>query len=65
MNRQLEIRYVKSGIGRLPRQRRTLAALGLTRLHQTVRHPDTPSIRGMIDRVHHLVTWTVVEEESN
>ena len=37
------------------RQRRTLEALGLRRINQTVEHDDTPVIRGMIDKVRHLV----------
>ena len=62
MPRQLEITYVRSGIGSPERQRRTLKALGLRRLHQTIRQPDNPSIRGMVGSIHHLVRWTEVEE---
>ena len=62
MPRQLEITYTRSSIGRSQRQRRTLEALGLTRLHQTVRRPDNPTTRGMIGSVSHLVTWREVEE---
>lgn len=57
--RLLRIRQVRSGIGRQEKQRKTLAALGFRRHQQTVIHKDVPSIRGMIDRVRHLV---VVEE---
>ncbi|MGI8827467.1 MAG: 50S ribosomal protein L30 [Chloroflexota bacterium] len=62
MPRQLEVTYTRSGIGHSERQRRTLEALGLRKLHDTVRHHDQPSIRGMISRVHHLVNWCEVEE---
>jgi large subunit ribosomal protein L30 len=62
MARQLEITYSSSVIGRSQRQRRTIAALGLRRLHQTVCLPDNPSVRGMIAHVQHLVTWKEVEE---
>lgn len=59
----LEITYTRSSIGRLPRQRRTIRALGLHRLNETVRHHDSPSMRGMVNSVHHLVTVREVEEE--
>ena len=52
---QLKITQVKSAIRRTGRQKRTLEALGLRRLHQTVVHEETPQIRGMIEKVHHLV----------
>jgi large subunit ribosomal protein L30 len=53
------IRWVRSEIGFDRRQRATLRGLGLTRLNQRVELEDTPSVRGMIDKVKHLV---VVEE---
>jgi len=59
---QLEITYTRSAIGRSARQRRTVEALGLRRLHQTVRQDDTPTIRGMVAAVHHLVTCREIEE---
>ena len=52
---QLEIRQVKSGIGRLPTHRGTLRALGLKRIGHTVVHEDTPVIRGMVKKVAFLV----------
>ncbi|HZS94497.1 MAG TPA: 50S ribosomal protein L30 [Chloroflexota bacterium] len=61
---QLEITYERSSVGRPERQKRTVRALGLTKLHQTVRQPDNESVRGMIERVRHLVSWREVEEES-
>jgi large subunit ribosomal protein L30 len=59
--KMLEITYRRSAIGRPERQRRTIAALGLHRLHETVRQPDNESIRGMVASVHHLVEWREVE----
>ena len=57
----LRITQVRSSIGAKPKQRGTLRALGLRRIRQTVEHPDRPEIRGMVERVPHLVT---VEEVS-
>ena len=52
---KIEITWRKSTIGYARDQRRTIAGLGLRRLHQTVVHEDTPSIRGMVNKVRHLV----------
>ena len=49
------ITWKKSTIGHPGDQRRTIAALGLRRLHQTVEHQDDPSILGMVNKVRHLV----------
>lgn len=65
MARFLEITYSRSAIGRPERQKRTVAALGLKKLHSTVRQEDTPTIRGMVESVRHLVTWREVEENEN
>ena len=62
MPRQLEITYSRSAIGRSERQKRTLAALGLSRLHQTVLRPDNESVRGMVHSIQHLLTWREVQE---
>ena len=59
---KLRITWVKSGIGYAEVQKRTLKALGLKRLNQTVIHDDRSSIQGMINKVKHLVK---VEEESS
>jgi large subunit ribosomal protein L30 len=56
---RVKIRWVRSAIGFDRGQRATLVGLGLRRLHQTVELEDTPAVRGMIDKVSHLV---VVEE---
>lgn len=53
---RLRIRWVKSAIGRRMDQKQTIRALGLRKLGQTVEHSDSPSLRGMINRVHHLVS---------
>lgn len=53
--KRLVIRWVKSAIGYNVRQKRTLKALGLTRLGQSVEHPDSPQVRGMVNAVVHLV----------
>ena len=52
---KLRITWVKSSIGYAEDQRRTLKALGFNRLNQSVVHSDSPSIRGMIVKVRHLV----------
>jgi large subunit ribosomal protein L30 len=52
----LLITLTKSPIGYSYRQKRTVRALGLRRMHQTVEQPDTLVIRGMVDKVKHLVT---------
>ena len=51
----LRITLTKSRIGACPKVRKTLAALGLRRLHQTVERPANDSIRGMVRTVAHLV----------
>ncbi len=51
----IRVRLVKSSIGYNQRQKDTLQALGLKRMHQTVVQEDNPAIRGMIAKVAHLV----------
>lgn len=58
---KLRITWVKSGIGYAEVQKRSLKALGLNRLNQTVTQSDCASIQGMINKVKHLVK---VEKES-
>jgi len=55
MANKLSVTWKVSGIGYKRDQRRTIEALGLRKLHQTVVHDDTPSIRGMLFKVRHLV----------
>ena len=52
---KLRITQVRSAIRRNKKQKRTIEALGLHRLHHTVIHSDVPQIRGMIHKVAHLV----------
>ena len=52
---KLRVKWVKSGIGYPADQKRTIKALGFRRLNQSVEHDDTPSIRGMLHKVRHLV----------
>jgi large subunit ribosomal protein L30 len=49
--KKLRVTLVKSIIGLSPKQEATVHALGLRRIRQTVEHDDTPTIRGMIDKV--------------
>ena len=59
---KLKVIQVKSGIGRPKRQRDTLRGLGLTKMHQERLLDDTPAIRGMINKISHLVECQEVEE---
>lgn len=53
---KIKIKQVKSGIDRPERQKRTLRALGFTKLNQTLEKEGTPQVLGMIAKVSHLVT---------
>lgn len=55
MAQKLAVTLKRSLIGRTQVQRDTVKALGLRKLHQTVEHDDNPVIRGMINRVSHLI----------
>lgn len=55
MAKTLKITLVKSPIGAVPKNRKTVEALGLRKLHQTVEKPDNEAVRGMIHQVKHLV----------
>ncbi|MFH0782075.1 MAG: 50S ribosomal protein L30 [Pseudomonadota bacterium] len=55
MSETITITLVKSGIGGTKRVNATLTGLGLTKLNKTVTRKDTPSIRGMVRKVSHLV----------
>jgi large subunit ribosomal protein L30 len=52
---KLRITWVKSGIGYPQDQKRTLKALGFHRLNQSVTQDDRPSVRGMLNKVKHLI----------
>jgi large subunit ribosomal protein L30 len=51
----IRVRQIKSAIGYDKRQRATLRGLGIRRMHQMVEVQDTPSVRGMINKIPHLV----------
>jgi large subunit ribosomal protein L30 len=51
----VRVTLVRSPIGYTKDQKKTVLALGLRRLHQTVEHKDHPAVRGMIQKVIHLV----------
>ena len=53
---KIKIKQVRSRIGRPLDQKRTLDALGLRKMNAVVEHNDTPAIRGMVNKVKHLVT---------
>jgi large subunit ribosomal protein L30 len=55
MEKTITVKWVRSVIGRIEDQKKTIRALGFKRLHQTLTLPDRPEIRGMINRVNHLV----------
>ena len=52
---KIKVTQTKSKIGSSARQKRTLEALGIKKMHQTVEHEDTPQVLGMITKVRHLV----------
>ena len=51
----LKITLVKSTIGAVPKHKKTIEALGLSKMHKTVELPDNAATRGMIEQVQHLV----------
>ncbi|MEA3231960.1 MAG: 50S ribosomal protein L30 [Thermodesulfobacteriota bacterium] len=62
MSEKIKVTLVKSMIGRPEKHRRVLKGMGLTKINKTVELLDTPSTRGMINAVSHLVK---VEEHGN
>lgn len=60
--KKLRITWTKSSIGYPQRQKGTIRALGLRRLGDVVEQADTPAIRGMLDKVSHMVCVEQVEE---
>ena len=60
MSEMLKITLVKSMIGRPEKHRNVLRGMGLTKLNRTVELQNTPSVRGMVEKVSHLV---VAEEK--
>ena len=54
--RALRVTLVKSPIGYTKDQKATVRALGLHRMNQTIEHKDSPAIRGMLNKIIHLIT---------
>jgi len=63
MARYLKITQRRSAIRRQERQKRTIRALGIHRLHESVEHKDNPQIRGMVNAVRHLLEVEELEKE--
>ena len=64
MEKTITVRLVKSPIGYNKRQKATVQALGLRKMNQTVEKADSPTVRGMIAKVSHLVEVVEVVEEA-
>jgi large subunit ribosomal protein L30 len=62
-NNMLKIEYYRSAVGRPGTQKRVVQGLGFRRLNQIVERPDTPEIRGMVNKVCHLVR--IIEGEKS
>lgn len=60
MSKMLKVTQIGSPIGREKSQGETLRGLGLGKMHRTRTLEDTPSVRGMITKVRHLVRWEEV-----
>ena len=55
MAKKIKITQVKSAIDRPERQKKTLRALGIKKLHQTVELEATPQVLGMVDKIKHML----------
>jgi large subunit ribosomal protein L30 len=64
-SKRLKLELIRSPIGNNARQRATVQALGLRKLHQVVEHADSPVTRGMIEKVRHLVRVVEDQEAKN
>ena len=62
MAKKLLVKQVKSSIGTLPKQKATLRALGLRKISAERMHDDTAVVRGMIEKVRHLVSVKQIEK---
>ena len=51
----LKVTLVKSPIGAVPKHKKTVVAMGLTKLHKTVEMPNNAAVKGMVAQVSHLV----------
>ena len=54
-DKMLKITLIKSPIGAVPKHRRTVEAMGLTKMHKTVTLPDNAATRGQIQQISHLI----------
>jgi large subunit ribosomal protein L30 len=63
MARKVKITQIRSALGRQPVQRRTVRALGIRRMHESVIHNDTPQIRGMVRKIRHLLKVEEVDHD--
>jgi large subunit ribosomal protein L30 len=61
MAKTLRIKLVRSPIGYAVRQKRTVEALGLRKMQQVVERPDTDAVRGMVNRISHLLEVEEIE----
>jgi large subunit ribosomal protein L30 len=61
MSKQLRVTLIKSPIGYEKSQKATIKALGLKRMNSSVIHNDTPPVRGMINKISHLVKVEEIE----
>lgn len=59
---RIRVTQKRSAIGRVRKQKLTLEALGIHKMHQTVIHNDTPQIRGMIAKIPHLLEVDTIED---
>ena len=57
---RIRVTQIKSPIGRKPVQRKTLIGLGLNRVGRVSELEDTPAVRGMVERVRHLVSMEAI-----
>ena len=60
-SKRFQVTYKRSAIGYTERTKRTIRALGFTKLGQTLQHTDSPQLRGMLNAVKHLVVVVDVE----
>ncbi len=58
-NKKIKVKLVKSLIGSSESQKKVVKALGLTKVNQTIEHNDSATIRGMMNKISHLVKEVV------
>lgn len=61
MNKSINIKLVKSLIGRVPKHKEIARLLGLTKMNAVVVKPMNPSIMGMVNKINYLVEWREAE----